>query len=611
MESLPSWIATLLFPQNPTSRQARVANPEYPPTSPTTLVEVLERSAGRRERFVGFLDNPKEQDALTFSDVLEGARTHAVYLRNRGLQRGERVLLILPTSQAFLFALLGTQLAGGVPVPLALPNAFGSGGRFLEALWPVLQNACARFLVAHPSLESFLLSQPASSAPAVEVIFSDRVSRESPSRPLAPSIDGDDPALLQYTSGTTGTPKGVVVTHRNILSNCYGIGRGFRVVPDDVGVGWLPLYHDMGLIGLLLTALYWQRPVYLMKPETFLMRPMQWLESIMRHKASISPAPNFAYHYCLERIPNEEIRRLDLRSWRVALNGAEPVDIGTATRFVNRFAPAGFDAKAMLPVYGLAENCLAATFPRLDRPLEVVRLDRRRLLEEGVASPVGNGGEPYTSVSVGYPLAGQTVAISNGSGGYLTEGRVGEILLRGPCVTKGYFRQDEETARILKNGWLHTGDLGFILDGRLFVVSRLKELVIKRGRNYYPQDIERCATVVPGVRKGRVAAFSVPDTNRGTECLVVVAETRETETRRRSRMVQAIRAEVLARVGVLCDRVVLTAPGTIPKTSSGKVRRLACKRLYQEGVVVPDARSRRPGDGGRSTGSTPDSRGGR
>jgi acyl-CoA synthetase (AMP-forming)/AMP-acid ligase II len=371
--------------------------------------------------------------------------------------------------------------------------------------------------------------------------------------PLALAANPDDVLLIQFSSGATVDPKPVALTHGNVLANLAAIE---TIVPADdaqAGVSWLPLYHDMGLIGCLLMALYRPGPLTLIPPEAFLARPAIWLRAISRKRATISVAPNFAYGLCVRRARDRELDGVDLSSWQCALNGAEPVAPAVLRRFAERFSPHGFDPRALMPVYGLSEASLAVTFTPRGRGPRTLRIGAREL------------------ASVGAPLPGIDVDV-----------RGGRVFVRGPSVMQGYFGNPAATAAAVDGGWLDTGDLGFEQDGELFVTGRAKEVIILRGQNHAPQEFEDALDGLAGVRPGCAAAVGLP-TAEG-EQLVLLVETdgpADAET---------IRAQVTERTGVRPDGIRLLAPGTLPRTSSGKLRRGEALRQLQHGQLRPPDR---------------------
>jgi acyl-CoA synthetase (AMP-forming)/AMP-acid ligase II len=341
----------------------------------------------------------------------------------------------------------------------------------------------------------------------------------------------------------------------------------------------------MGLIGALLSAIYWRLPVVLLSPTAFLERPIRWLEAITRFRGTLSPAPNFAYSFAVARTTPAERARLDLSSWRVAFNGAESVNARTMNDFIETFGPHGFVAEAMLPVYGLAEVSLAAAFPELGTPPRTLTVDRKKLAAGQVAP--SRDADAMTLVSVGRAVPGHDIAIVDAAGAALPEREVGHIVVRGPSVMAGYYRAPEATADVLREDALWTGDLGFRADGELYVTGRAKDLIIVRGRNYYAEDIERVAAAVPGVRPGGAVAFGQYDEANASDVVVLVCETKLVEEAERMRLVQALAEAVAQRAGVPLAEVMLLAPGSLPKTSSGKPQRARARALYAEGTLEP------------------------
>jgi len=347
-------------------------------------------------------------------------------------------------------------------------------------------------------------------------------------------------------------------------------------------VSWLPLYHDMGLIGTLLFPIYWRFPLVLMSPLAFLQRPSRWLWAVHRHRATMSAAPNFAYGLCVKRVRPAEREGLDLSSWRFTLNGAEPVNLRTVTEFTRAFAPHGFRAETMLPVYGLAESCVAVTCPTPGQPVRHETVDRARLVD-GHAVPASGKGS-MALVGVGGPIPAHEVKIVDEHGATLPEREVGHIVVAGPSLMAGYVNDADATAAVLRNGWLWTGDLGYFAGGHLFVTGRAKDLIIVRGRNHYAEDLERAAERIEGVRAGGVVAFAVYDEEKASDLVVLVCETRVGGDEARA-LVTAVRERVSEHCAVGVDEVVLAPPGAIPRTSSGKRQRSACRELYLAGTL--------------------------
>ncbi|MEK7702310.1 MAG: AMP-binding protein, partial [candidate division NC10 bacterium] len=532
------------------------------PAAAGTLVDVLRWHVERDpERVHVFL---REEDGterpITYQALWERAAAVGAGLRERGVERGQTVALMLRTEEPFFAAFFGTLLAGAVPVPIYPPFRTDRIEEFARRQLGILANAQARLLITFAEAERVaVLLRPR--APALAAVTSvDELARPA-AGPPAMRVAAADPALIQYTSGSTGDPKGVLLTHANLLANIRAIGEAISIRPDDVGVSWLPLYHDMGLIGAWLGALYFGIPIAILSPLAFLARPARWLWALHAHRGTVSPAPNFAYDLCVRKVADDEIRGLDLSSWRLAFNGSEPVSAETIERFTRRFARWGFRPEAMCPTYGLAEASVGLT---VSAPGRRPRVDGR-------------------IVSCGRPLPGHEIRIVDAAGRPAGERSEGGIEFRGPSVTRGYFRNPEATRATFRDGWCDSGDLGYWADGELFVTGRRKDIIIKAGRNLHPQEIEELVGDVPGIRKGCVAAFGIADPAIGTERLVVVAESRETAPRARERLRSAIVERVVAAVGLPPDTAVVVSPRTLLKTPSGKMRRGATREAYLAG----------------------------
>jgi len=407
-----------------------------------------------------------------------------------------------------------------------------------------------------------------------------------------PTIEPDSLAMLQYTSGSTGSPKGVMMTHRQLLANLHAMDEGAGPVPDDRFVSWLPLYHDMGLIGAWMAAMYLGFGSVIMSPLAFLSRPARWLTTIARESGTISAAPNFAFDLCVQRISDEDLRGVDLSSWRIVMSGAEPVRAATIDRFVKRFGQYGLRPEAIAPVYGMAEVGLGLTFTPPGRGPLVDTIDMDELAASGRAVPLPAGSTDHVRqvVSCGRPLPGFSVRIvgAGEDAGELPERSEGRIECQGPSTTAGYFHNPEATADLYRQQWLDTGDLGYLAGGELFLTGRSKDLVIKAGRNIHPEEIETAVGAVAGIRTGCVAAFAVTgtDSDGGTEQLVVVAETRVTDASGLEDLRGAVVAAVVEAIGSPPDHVVLAPSGSVLKTSSGKIRRGDTRASYEAGHII-------------------------
>jgi acyl-CoA synthetase (AMP-forming)/AMP-acid ligase II len=554
----------------------------------TTLLGALEARVGRSggQRWLTLYVRDRVGCTLSYRELWDGAGRWAGHLRRQGVKAGDRVLLVLPTERAFYEAYWGILRAGAVPVPAYPPVRLGRVEEYLQGLRGLIRNSGARALVTSEAVRPLLrpVQEEGAGEKGLAFVVPGEVSGsgEAPGGALAAAPE--DLALLQYTSGSTGSQKGVMLTHANLLANLRAIGKGVRLGPDDVAVSWLPLYHDMGLIGLMLGSLYWGIPLVALSPIDFLRRPVRWLRALSEHRGTVSAGPNFAYSLAARKIREEELQGIDLSAWRVALCGAEPIHPSTVEGFTRRFASGGFRPEAFFPAYGLAENTLAVSFADLGQPPHLEHVDARLLEAQGRAVPVPPGPDARTLVSVGRPLETIEVGIADEAGAALPEGTRGEVVVRGPSVMAGYYGNPDATAKTLAGGWLHTGDLGFFLDGRLYICGRQKDMVIKAGRNYFAEDLEAAAAAVPGVRPGGLAVFAVENEARGTEEVVLVAEVREDAPH--GGLAEALRARVSEATGCRPDRIVLVAPHTLAKTSSGKIQRFKARQWYLDGSLT-------------------------
>ena len=551
-----------------------------------TIVEALawhvERTPDRVH--IHLREDDGSETPLTYGWLWNEARAVAGGLTARGLGRGDRVALMLRTERLFFPTFIGTLMAGCVPAPLYPPFRADRIEEYANRQVAILQNAGARLLVAFREVQQVagMLKQQVPSLEAV--VGTDAIAGEA-RRPA--TVTSEDPALIQYTSGSTGDPKGVLLTNANLLANIRAIIERLRFRPDDIGVSWLPLYHDMGLIGAWLGTLYTGAPLILMSPLAFLARPVRWLQAISTHRGTVSPAPNFAYDLCVSRIADDELEGLDLSSVRALLNGSEAVSPDTLRRFSDRLAPYGLKRTAVFPVYGLAECSVGLATPTVETPFRVDRIVRERYEGAGEALAAGaDDDHALAFVSCGRALPGHEVAVMDEANVPVPERRRGRIRFRGPSATNGYFRNPEATRALIgDDGWLETGDIGYIADGELFITGRSKDLIIKAGRNLAPPEAEELASAVDGIRAGCVAAFGVPDEARGTERFIVLAETRVTDTKARVALRKAVNRAISGAMGVAPDQIVLAAPGSVRKTSSGKIRRGATRDAWLAGDI--------------------------
>jgi len=529
-------------------------------------------------------------ETITFGELYSRASNVARELRQRGLEAGQTVAIMLPTCAEFFHTFAGILLAGGIPVPIYPPFRANRIAEYATRQSSILGNAETRLLVTFkqaeglarllqpsvPSLREVLNAERLAEEP-VEERTEARSSRWRPVEFLPHHARGEDIAFLQYTSGSTGDPKGVILTHANLLANIRAIIAAVELQPDDVAVSWLPLYHDMGLIGAWFVPLVSGIPLAAMSPVAFLSRPERWLRAIHRHRGTISPAPNFAYELCVRKIVDRDIEGLDLSSWRAALNGAEPVQADT----FERFARYGLRREALRPVYGLAEATLGISAAKFGG-YKVDQVQRATFESERRAIPAAFGDAALEFVSAGAPLPDVRVRIVGSDGRDAAERCEGRLWFQGPSATSGYYRNPEATKELTgEPGWLDSGDLAYLAGGEIYITGRAKDLIIKGGRNIYPHEIEEVVGRVPGVRTGCVVAFGAPDARSGTERLVVAAEVRIPAES--GRISAEITQAVSDAIGMPPDVLELIPPQSIPKTSSGKLRRSETRRLFLKG----------------------------
>jgi fatty-acyl-CoA synthase len=550
-----------------------------------TVAEILGRLENCTRFGARFISASEQAQFYPYGEVLRRARASAAHLQARGLQPGDHVAVILPTGIEFFDAFLGTQLAGGAPTALYPPFRLGKLDEYFARLRRMLTRIGARFLITEKRIKR-LIGEGVAGVPTLEAVIEAGDLASGGGQPAAVEVNPDAPAFFQFSSGSTSEPKAVVVSHRNLACNLAMMQRTLvyrdESEVENGAVCWLPLYHDMGLVGCLYLGLYYPATVTYLGPDSFLGRPALWLRTLSRYRAAISPAPNFAYGYCVNKIRDEELDGVDLSRWRMALNGAEPIDPEGVRAFSQRFARWGFRPEAITPVYGLAEAGLAVTFTDIDAPPLVTEFDRELLATQARAAR----GQGRQLVSVGRPLAGIAVEIRDGDGHPLPEGAAGRILIQGPSVTSGYFEDPEATASAIRDGWLDTGDLGFFFEGRLYIVGRVKDLIIIRGRNFAPQEIEELLLTAPGLRAGCVVALGGFVEGQG-EQLIILAETDSRSPQNAEEVIAEIRNRVRAGLALNPHHVELLPPGTLPRTSSGKLRRSEALRQFVAGELVP------------------------
>ncbi len=551
-----------------------------PPLRVATVNAALRAAADQPESGLIFV-GPSEREAfLRWPELYARARRAAGVLRALGIRTGDRVGIVLPTSPAFMDAFFGTLLAGATPAPLSPPVRLGRLPVSHAATARMLRAIGARLVITARRIQRLLGQTIERARPELGCHTADELESEHHGE----LDEADQVGLVQFSSGSTVDPKAVVLSHGQLMAQCAAL---LTLMPlrDDtpqVGVCWLPLYHDMGLIGCLLTAVcYGRSRLALIPPEQFLTRPGLWLRAISRHRAVVSPAPNFAYAMCLKRVKDEEMAGADLSSWRYALNGAEPVSLDVMRRFAERFSRWGLSPNALIPVYGLAEASLAVTFSSPDEQVRGVSLDPSALAATG---EVARGSREVASL--GTPVPGFEVEVRDGQGKPQWERRAGRIFVRGPSVMLGYYDDPEATARTLVDGWLDTGDLGFVADGELYVTGRAKDLVVIRGANHTCQEFEECLDGIAGIRAGCAVALGyVPEGGEGEELLILAERAPGQDPAGDPALIEQIRTAVIEHTAIRPHAVHLLKPRTLPRTSSGKLRRAEALRRFVAGEL--------------------------
>ncbi len=554
-----------------------------------TLGEALDYAA-RGKRGLNFHD-PRGMlaRAYPFAELRDDAHAMAYRLIAAGVQPGDRIALIAETSPEFAALFFGTVYAGAWPVPLPLPTSFGGRDSYVDQLSVQMQSAEPKFLIYPESLET--MAPAAAHAVGAEPINWEAFGARPAPEVALPQAKTDDIAYLQYLSGSTRFPHGVAVTHHALLNNLAAHSHGMELIETDRCVSWLPWYHDMGLVGCFLSLVANQVSADYLKTEDFARRPLAWLDMVTRNTqagfTSISYSPTFGYDICARRISSQThvAERFALSGWRIAGNGADMIRPDVMQSFVDAFHEAGFNAKAFLPSYGLAEATLAVT---IMPPGEGIRVE---LVEESeLSGEEWPGDRPQrfrAIVNCGKPCRDMQVEIRADDGSPLPERQIGQVWTAGPSLMHSYYRDPESTDACLQNGWLNTGDMGYMSDGYLYVVGRAKDMIIINGKNHWPQDIEWAVEQLPGFKQGDIAAFSVT-TPGGEESPAVLVHCRTIDEDERRKLRDAIREKVRSITGMNCV-VELVPPRSLPRTSSGKLSRAKARRLYLSGEIQPYA----------------------
>ena len=550
-----------------------------------TLAEALDYAALGATGFNFYDSRGRLKEAMPYSELQSRAKSLACKLLGTGLSRGDRVAAVAETDPEFTVLFFACQYAGLVPVALPVSLNLGGHAAYVEQLCRLLVGSRPALALAPTELLPFL--EEASEGVSGLAARSFGELEELPEADVElRATEPDEVAYLQFTSGSTRFPRGVVITQSMVMSNLRGIVRqGLAVRPDDRCVSWLPFYHDMGLVGFLLGPVVSQLSVDYLRTRDFAVRPVQWLKLLSRNRGTIAFGPPIAYQLCHQRLRADDIAELDLSNWRIAGVGAEMIQPAALEHFANSLKSARFDPRAFLPCYGLAESSLAVAFSPLDGGVLAERVDADTLSDEGVAVPAEpDAREVREVVNCGQVLPEHEVVIRDEAGANLGYRRTGRVTVRGPSVMSGYFEDPESTKEVLtEDGWLETGDLGYMTEEGLFVTGRSKDLIIINGRNIWPQDLEYLAEQQQQVRIGDASAFGVSDPD-GMENAVLVVQCRISDVEERAQLVSQIQSSIYASFGIHC-LVDLVPLRTLPKTSSGKLSRDAARRGFLERVV--------------------------
>ena len=560
----------------------------------STLLEAIEYAAKGTRGLNFYSPRGELETSITFAEIKDKAQEIGRRFIHFGIEKGSRVALIAETSDEFVCYFIGCQYAGLLPVPLPLPTSFGGREGYTSQLNQQMKS-CGASVAVSASYMLPLLDEATSGLKKMKFVgtsttFEAQASLKEIKSITLPEAIPEDLAYLQYSSGSTRFPHGVAVTHKSLMANCIGIGgEGMMLNDDDRAVSWLPFYHDMGLVGTLLSPIANQVTTDYLATEAFARRPLQWLRLISKNRGTLAYSPTFGYDICTRRASPTKIADLDLSSWRVAGIGGDMIRADVLTNFLDTFTDVGFRATTFVPSYGLAECTLAVSFARLDTGFEIDLVHEKVLSGEEKCLKkfkVNGSGANYRSVvNCGIPISEYELEIRDEDNNDLGEYQIGRVCVRGASVMAGYFQDPEATKSCLsEDGWLDTGDIGYMKEGSLYIIGRIKDLIIINGKNHWPQDIEWAVEQLDDLRSGDTAAVSIPgDQDEEIPAILVQCRTRDEDER--ARMEHKIKDTVHSMLGI-SPVVALIPPRSLPRTSSGKLSRVKARKQYLEGNLI-------------------------
>jgi len=557
-----------------------------------TLTEALDFAASGTTGYNFYDAKGNLRSVLSYSVLREKSRVSAKRLLGLGLTSGERVAIVADTTPEFVELFFACRYAGLVPFAMPVPVNLGSHAVYVQQLRGILEGSQASAALANDDYINFL-GEAAEGLQALRWVGTPEqlTKLPAPDKTLQRNHQSET-AYLQYTSGSTRAPRGVIITERALMSNLKGIVRtGLEINPGDRAASWLPFYHDMGLVGMLMAPMVAQVSVDYLATRDFAIRPLQWLKLISRNRSTIAFSQPFGLKLCTLRVRKADLENLDLSCWRAAGVGAEMIRPDILRNFAEKFAPAGFSINSFLPCYGLAESTLAVTFSNTGKGFQSIKVDAGTLIDKKIAVRVQADGRKYNEfVNCGSPLPDHTVKVIDDSEQELPDLRVGSVLMHGPSIMTGYFNSPEDTENILRPGdWLDTGDLGFLFEGNLYITGRRTDVIIVNGRNIRAQDVEELAEQQPEIRAREASAFSITDDNDITS-IVLVIECRLTSTEERQSLINRLQRLVYMAFGVK-SLVELVSPHTLPRTSSGKLSRYAARKGFIQRADFADPMS--------------------